>query len=151
MSAAIDTSILVYAHVAAFAEHDACRRALEAELSDPEGRVVLTVGILHEWMHVVTDGRRFEEPLTMDEAARTAREYLGRQNISVLSTEEVDLANALTLVERYRLGRQRLADALLAATLRRHGVRRLMTRNRRDFQVFPFLEVVDPLGDAGPG
>lgn len=145
MDVLVDTNILVYARIADFPEHAPTRRALEAALADPQGRVVLTVEILHEVLHVITDGRRFGNPLSMTDAVEFVRGYMGRANIAVLPAEEVDLANALSLVEEFRLGRGRLADAMLAAIARRHGIRRLMTHNARDFAVFPFLEVIDPV------
>ncbi len=144
----VDTNILIYARLVEFPEHKSARRALEAALADSTGRVVLTVGILHEVLHIVTDGRRFESPMSMADGVDFIRTYLGRANIAVLPTEEVDLENALSLLEQFRLGRGRISDALLAATARRYGIRRLMTHNVRDFAVFPFLEVIDPVAPA---
>ncbi|GMU56429.1 MAG: hypothetical protein AMXMBFR33_55750 [Candidatus Xenobia bacterium] len=141
----VDANILIYARVSDFPEHESARRALEAALVDATGRVVLTVGILHEVLHILTDGRRFGNPMSMADGIDFIRTYLGRTNIAVLPTQEVDLENALSLVEQFRLGRGRISDALLAATARRYGIRRLMTHNVRDFAVFPFLEVIDPI------
>lgn len=142
---AIDANILIYARVEGFRQHSSARRALERALIDARGRIVVTVSILHEVLHVITDARRFAHPLSMVQAIEFVRTYMGRSNIAVLGNDEVDLGNALSLLEEYRLGRGRMADALLASILRRHGTRRLMTHNVRDFSVFPFLEVIDPI------
>ena len=50
----------------------------------------------------------------------------------------------LELLERHRLGRKRILDTALAATLESAQIRRLATFNGDDFAVFPFLEVVAP-------
>jgi hypothetical protein len=48
------------------------------------------------------------------------------------------------LMDRLQLGRRRILDTALAVTLEAAGVRRLATFNGRDFEIFTFLEVVDP-------
>jgi predicted nucleic acid-binding protein len=140
----IDTNVLVYAHLPAFEEHGAVRRFLLDCLGDGNSQLVLTTGVLHEWMHVVTDARRFEPPVSMDEAAAVARSYLGRNNVEVAPMDAAVMELALTLVERHRLGRKRLADTLFAAALMAHGVHEIITCNPRDFECFEGLHVVDP-------
>ncbi|MGE0491461.1 MAG: type II toxin-antitoxin system VapC family toxin [Vulcanimicrobiota bacterium] len=141
---AVDTNLLIYAQFPAFSEHEMSLAALQALLSDRTRRMVVTVSILHEMVHVVTDSRRFDPPLSMAQAIGEARLYLGRSNVRVLHSDEIDLVNALALLEEHKLGRHRVADSLLAATLRRYQVRTLWTRNIRDFRLFPFLDVSDP-------
>ena len=108
----------------------------------------MTPSVLHEFVHVVTDARRFEPPVGMGEALALARLYLGRSNVECVATDAEALADAFMLVDRHRLGRKRLADTLLAATLLRHGVRQVVTCNRSDFEAFPGLQVVDPRDPA---
>jgi len=139
----VDTSVLVYAHVAALPEHVAVKAFLARQLARRDVTLVVTPAVLHEFVHVVTDPRRFEPPVAMAEALALARLYLGRANVDCLATDADALVDALALVERHGLGR-RLADTLFAATLRRHGVRQLATCNPGDFAAFPGLQVVDP-------
>jgi predicted nucleic acid-binding protein len=73
-----------------------------------------------------------------------ARLYLGRANVECATTDAEDLTEAFALVERHGLGRKRLADGLLAATLLRHGVPQLVTCSRSDFEAFTALKLVDP-------
>jgi predicted nucleic acid-binding protein len=47
-------------------------------------------------------------------------------------------------MQRHFLGRKRILDTALAATLEAARIRRLATFNGRDFEVFGFLEVVEP-------
>lgn len=144
MKLGLDTNVLVYAHVAALPDHGVVRQFLLRQLGKRGQTVVLTPSVLHEFVHVVTDPRRFEPPVGMGEALALARLYLGRANVECVATDAEALADALVLVERHGLGRKRLADTLLAATLLRHGVTRLATCNPSDFEPFSSLRLVDP-------
>jgi len=140
----LDSNVLVYAHIPALEGHGAVRAFLLEQLAEKNVTLVITPSILHEFVHVVTDARRFDPPVTMPEALAVARLYLGRSNAECVATDAEILLKALDLVERNSLGRNRLADTLFAATLLHHGVRSLITCNPGDFRVFAGLEIIDP-------
>ncbi|MXY69256.1 MAG: type II toxin-antitoxin system VapC family toxin [Acidobacteriia bacterium] len=52
---------------------------------------------------------------------------------------------ALELHDTHRLGRKRIADTLLAATLLRHGVWAIVACNPDNFAMFDQLASIDPL------
>jgi len=106
--------------------------------------LVVTPSILHEFVHIVTDGRRFDPPVTMVQAIMLARLYLGRNNVDCVSTNESILLEAFDLMEHYNLGRKRIADTLFAATLMHFGIRELITCNPDDFRLFKDLKIIDP-------
>jgi toxin-antitoxin system PIN domain toxin len=140
----LDANVLVYAHVPAFAEHERVRRYLAGQLADPDVTLVVTPVVLHEFVHVVTDPRRFDPPVPMSEALAIARRYLDRTNVETIALDEDVVRRAFDLLERHHLGRKRVADALLAATLLRHGIAELVSCNPADFDDFEGLRVVDP-------
>ena len=144
MILAVDTNVLVYAHLPAAQEHDKVRGYLLGCLSQPETTLVVTPLVLHEFVHVITDTRRFEPPVTMSQALGTAGLYLKRSNVTCLSMDEDVVADAFRLLERYALGRKRIADTLLVATLMRHDVHHIITCNPGHFDSFEGLTVVDP-------
>ena len=144
MKFGLDTNVLVYAHIPTPKEHVPVRAYLLEKLNDSDVTLFITPAILHEFVHVVTDARRFEPPLEVSEAIAVARLYLGRTNVSCVSTDEKSVVHCFELLERHRLGRKRLADTLFAATLMRYGVTRLITCNPRDFTILENLEVIDP-------
>ena len=144
MRRGLDTNVLVYAHVASLPEHGVVRDFLTRQLARRDVTLVVTPSILHAFVHVVTDPRRFEPPVPMGEALAIARLYLGRANVECVPTDADALAHVFTLVDRHGLGRKRLADTLLAATLLRNGVSELITCNRSDFEAFSGLQTVDP-------
>jgi predicted nucleic acid-binding protein len=150
MRRGLDTNVLVYAHVALLPGHSEVREFLLDQLHDAETTLVLTAGVLHEFVHVVTDERRFQPSVTMHDAIALARLYLGRSNIQYVDSDERCLLRAFDLLEQYHLGRKRIADTLFAATLLTHGVRELITCNPGDFQIFKDLLVIDPRTSLPP-
>ena len=148
MKLGLDSNILVYAHIPALEAHGRVHRFLLERLRTPDLVFVLTPSILHEFVHIITDSRRFETPVAMTEASALARLYLGKSNVECVETDETAMVLALEWMDRYGLGRKRLADTIFAATLIRHGVRQIITCNRRDYQIFDELEVVDPCASS---
>jgi len=144
MKRAIDTNVLISAHLPAMPEHQRVRAFLLAQLRSPSNTMIVTPNILHEFVHVITDAKRFTPPVAIVEALAIARLYLDRSNVECLAPDEADLRAAFDLMERHRLGRKRVADTLLAATLLRHGIAEIITCNPRDFEVFQTLRIVDP-------
>ena len=144
----VDSNVLVYAHIPALAFHAPVRAFLLDQLRRADTRLALTPLTLHEFAHVVTDARRFDPPVAMSEAIAIVRGYLGRSNVECLAVDEKAMMRALDLLEQHQLGRNRIADALLAATFIEQGVSELITCNGADFAVFDGLAVVDPRGEV---
>lgn len=152
MKRGLDSNVLIYAQLGAMEAHGAVRSFLLRQLEDPETQLVITPAILHEFVHIVTDARRFEPPVPISEALAAARIYLGRTNVICLATDQDAVRLAFDLMERHNLGRRRLADTLFAATLLANGVRELITCNPADYQLFSELRLIDPREAGGrPG
>jgi predicted nucleic acid-binding protein len=144
MRRGIDTNVLIYAHMAESPHHEMVRSYLLHQLAQNDVTLVVTPGILHELVHVITDGRRFDPPVAMKDALAVARSYLDSANVECLSVDESALIHAFELLERYQLGRKRIADTLFAASLLNQGVRELITCNLDDFRIFEELTLIDP-------
>ena len=144
MKRGLDTNVLIYAHMPELPDHAKVRSFLLGQLADERVTLVITPNILHEFVHIVTDGRRFDPPVSMSEALAVARVYLDHTNIECLSVDGQAVASAFALIERYQLGRKRIADTLFAACLLGHEVRELITCNLDDFRVFDRLTLIDP-------
>lgn len=144
MSLAVDTNILIPWLVASAQGHLGASTLIADELGRPSGRIVLAQQVCWEFLHVVTDAKRFASPLTMD-AARTLllSVWQAAETTRVGPTPEV-VPRVLELMTKHKLGRKRILDTALAATLERAGVRRLATLNGADFRCFAFIDVVEP-------
>jgi predicted nucleic acid-binding protein len=97
---------------------------------------------MHEFLHVATDPRRFENPLSMSDGLRWARSLWGADEVLRILPAPGVLDRTIELLGQLRLGRKRILDTALAATLEFAGVPRLATFNPADFRPFTFLELV---------
>jgi predicted nucleic acid-binding protein len=97
-----------------------------------------------EFLHVVTDDKRFAPPLTMSEALEWIEEFLANSSVSVLEPNPASLRQTIRWMRQFNLGRKRILDTHLAAVLHTAGVTRLITSNPADFAVFSALETITP-------
>jgi predicted nucleic acid-binding protein len=138
----LDTDVLVSWAMAGAPHHAVARQLLEREIRRGGARLGLTPQVLHEFLHIVTDARRFPEPLSMERARELAADLWDAVEVERIVPSASVVHRTLELIGRFRLGRKRILDTALAATFEAAGVRRLATFNGADFAIFPFLEVV---------
>ncbi len=133
--------------------HRAAHRLLDTEVREQGSSLGITPQVLHEFLHVSTDPRRFENPLSMQGGLRWWRDLWNAAEVVRILPAPGVLDRTLELLESLRLGRKRILDTALAATLELAGVRRLATFNPGDFRSFAFLELVAPpgSGEDAPG
>jgi toxin-antitoxin system PIN domain toxin len=139
----LDCNILVQL---AIAEHPAHAKTLGAVQVETQrgSNLVLPSLIATEFLHVVTDQRRFAPPLTMAEALDWMREFLARPEVNLIEPTQTSLHQMLVWMRQFNLGRKRILDTHLAAVLHTSGVRRLLSSNAADFAVFGVLEIITP-------
>ena len=144
----LDTSFLVAVEVTCHPEHTAARAAAEG-LRRAGDRFVVTPQVVAEFLHVVTDPKRFSAPLTMEQALERAKQWWDAKDVDRVVPTEGTVTWFLTAMAIHRLGRKRVLDALLAGTLHTAGISSVLTLNPADFTVFPEFSCV-PLGADHP-
>ncbi len=152
----IDTGFLVAVEVAEHADHTAAR-ATVARLVAGGDRIALAPQILAEFMHVVTDTRRFSNPLDMDQALHLAEQWWTAQDAERVFPDDAATRQFLAWVQQFQLGRKRLLDTLLAATYHQCGIRSILTTNPGDFRTIGVFACITPAAarvgetdEAGP-
>ena len=136
----IDTDFLVAAEILDHRHHSAADELLDGLLAAGHS-FGLAPQTLAEFLHVVTDARRLSVPLSMaDAVSRASFWWDSREVVRVFPTDQTT-ARCLAWISRYRLGRKRLLDTMLAATLANAGIDRLITNNASDFRVFDVFEI----------
>jgi predicted nucleic acid-binding protein len=100
--------------------------------------------VINEFLHVVTDAKRFNPPLTMNEALDWIEGFLANSAVKVPDTSAGSSGQTLQWIRKFNLGRKRILDTYLAAILYSAGVKRLLTSNPADFTVFGVFEIVSP-------
>lgn len=110
---------------------------------DGGDRFALMPQVVSEFVHVVTDSRRFEKPLAMDEALRQSRIWWIAQEVERIFPTQRSLELFLDWMKEHQLGRKRVLDTQLAATCVAAGVTHLITGNARDYRIFSELELIE--------
>jgi predicted nucleic acid-binding protein len=131
----IDTSFLVAVEVSSHNDHTECRARLQ-RLLKAEDRFAITPQVLAEFIHVVSDPKRFASPLTMPLAVERAENWwYAAEVVQIFPTAESTLL-FLGWLEEHQLGRKRLLDTMLASTFQSGGITSVLTLNRDDFSIF---------------
>ncbi len=139
----LDTSVLVATELASHARHSASRVLLQ-RLAQVGDNLALAPQVLAELVHVVTDPRRCEIPLTTPAALERAELIWNGTHVLQVFPDAKATSQFLGWMRQHRLGRKRLLDTLLAATLWSAGIHSVATLNRADFDVFGCFTIVEP-------
>jgi predicted nucleic acid-binding protein len=104
----------------------------------------LTSQVLLEFVHVVTDVRRFDSPLSMGQALERAEFWWKASDVVQLFPTEQSTVLFLEWMRRYKLGRKRILDTMLAAIFHSSGIHSVYSTNTDDFSVFGCFSVSCP-------
>lgn len=142
---AVDTNVLVYAADADSPFHAPCRRWLERQRATPDAWFT-TWAVLYEFLRVTTHPRVMRRPWSAAAAWQFVKALLAAPGLTVLvPTERHAAVAAEVIAELPHLSGNLMHDAHTAILMREHGIARICTRDT-DFNRFPFLDVIDPLG-----
>ena len=109
MKHGFDTSFLVAAEVEEHPEHAGAWRRI-ALLREHGDRFGITTAVLAEFVHVVTDSRRFTKPLTMAEAIGKARLWWEATEVETVTANDGAVKWFLEAMPKHQLGRKRVLD-----------------------------------------
>jgi predicted nucleic acid-binding protein len=139
MRRGLDTDFLVQVEVLGHPRHAAARSKLD-ELLDAGDVLVLAPQVLAEFIHVVTDDRRFSHPFPIDQAIERAECWWFGDEVEHVFPDQGAVRVFFDWIVAHRLGRKRL----LGATYYSNGVRSIVSTNARDFAIFGCFEIVLP-------
>lgn len=143
MRLALDTDVLIAWTLAGATRNALATALIERERrASPDLRIVLVPQVMFEFIHVVTDPRRFEVPLSVPTALRRAEALWTASDVERVLPDTSVVSRTTALLQLHGLGRKRILDTALAATLEAAKVRHLATFNGSDFALFEFLKIV---------
>lgn len=137
-----DTTFLVHLELVELPAHRAAHELLQREILQPKVPLALAPQVLAEFIHVVTDPRRFQKPLTPDKAVAKARFWWDAAEVQRLFPTYESTTLFLDWMQRHQLGRKRILDTQLAAIFWMAGARQILTANPTDFQIFGFQSLI---------
>jgi predicted nucleic acid-binding protein len=145
----LDTGFLVAAEVTEHVGHTEARATL-ARLLGAGDLIAIVPQVLAEFIHVVTDSRRFTHPLDMAAARQIVEQWWTASDVVHVISDDGATRQFLSWLAQFSLGRKRLLDTLLAATYRQAGIQSLLTTNPADFGVFGVFTSITPKSAAAP-
>lgn len=132
----LDTTVLLAHEIREVEGHEQIRSHIQEASRVGKEQYGLAPQVLQEFIHVATDGRRFQEPLTMGEALRRARTWWEVEEVTHCHPGDGAWELAWRWMDELKLGRKRILDTYLAATYGEAGITRLATANTEDFRIF---------------
>ncbi len=142
MTVGIDTDFLVRLSIANHPGKVAAEQLRDHHLEQGD-RFALAPQVVAEFVHVVTDPRRFERPMNMESALQLGKLWWQAAEVFPIFPAASAMEQFFTFMESENLGRERILDTMLAATCLGAGVTRLITGNPNDYRLFPSLELIE--------
>lgn len=132
----VDTTFLVQVEVLESPGHAAARAWMHEAMARSSQPFAVAPQVLMEFVHVVTDPRRFRTPLTIDAALDKALGWWEAGEVRPVYPTLDSTRLTLSWLRQHRLGRKRLLDTQLAATYYSAGITSLLTLNFADYEIF---------------
>ncbi len=131
----IDTSFLVAVEVSEHPLHAAASKRLKKVL-DADESLAMAPQVLAEFIHVITDQKRFTSPVNMETAlARADYWWTAKEVVQVLPTDKSTILFLKWMAE-HNLGRKRVLDTMLGSTYRAADVTSILTLDGDDFKIY---------------
>jgi predicted nucleic acid-binding protein len=139
----LDTCFLVAYEAVGHPQHTASEVLFRQCLSNGDD-FALAPQVLAEFVHVLTDQRRFAQPLTMIAALQRAEMWWTASEVTQVFPTNTAFNTFVGWMRKHGLGRNRVLDTLLGATYLTAGITSLVTANARDFRIFGVFNIVEP-------
>lgn len=137
----LDTNVLVYALNADAPQHAASRLVVDAAL-DRRVSVALVPQVLLEMFAIVTDSRRFPNPLTVPLAWEQVEALMA--GLPVVEVGRDALRNLGHRLAERQVAGAAVFDAFLGAQMRAHGIATVCTYDTGGFAGLPGIEALTP-------
>lgn len=142
----LDTSFLVQVEVTEQPGHNKAQDLKRRLLADA-ATFALAPQTLCEFMHIVSDPKRFEHPLSAEEAVRRSAIWWNLKEVKNISSSGWAVQRFHSWMLEHRLGRKRILDTMLAAIFEEHGIRHVITSDPAGFSLFNIFHIIDPLAE----
>ena len=119
-------------------------RALFSKIANDESaQVAIYFNCFNEFLHVITDSKRFSNAFTIQEAIDVIDLWCDIDNVKVLYPNDTSFKRTLAWMNMYKLGRNRINDTQMASCYLSNNITSIITANPRDFEIFKSFELQD--------
>lgn len=137
---AIDTNFLVDLDITVSPRHEKVLSILN-NLGKSKSEIFITADVLLEYIHVVTDAKRFQNPFSVDMALERVNYINNHPHFTILYSDQDDFNLCMQWLKNHHLGRKRLTETMMAATYFNNGITELWTANAKDFEIFDCFDI----------
>ncbi len=102
--------------------------------------------MLCEFFSVITDDRLVRPVLSQTQAKRELSTYWDGGGFRRIVPKDTTISRLVSMLDRHDVKRRDIFDAFLVATMLDNGVRTIYTQNVKDFEGYPGIQVINPLG-----
>ena len=138
----IDTTFLIDLEITDSPRHEGALKLFNKWQQEKHSVLAIYSQSFLEFEHVITDSKRFNSPLTTEQAIERIWFWLDQERIKIIFSTEVSLKRALLWSNMFKLGRKRIQDTHMAAAFAEAGVSELWTANPGDFEIFEIFDLV---------
>lgn len=138
----IDTTFLIDLEITDSPRHKAALKLFEKWQAEKHSILAIYNQSFLEFQHVVTDSRRFNSPLTMEQAIERSWFWIDQERVKVIYPTEDSLKRALLWSSMFKLERKRIQDTHMAAAFAEAGVSELWTADPSDFEILEVFDLV---------
>lgn len=139
----LDTNILVYAHHKSSPHHNKAQKVILSLIAKKDG--FCSWQNLLEFYNVVTDKRKVPYPFTPNEVLNIISKYQ-QSGLNIISPSSKSYKIALSVGQDLRLlGKQRIFDALIVATMKEWDIATIYTNDVAHFSAFSNIKTINPL------
>lgn len=138
----IDTTFLIDLEIKESPRHERAVEIFNKWREEKNSFLVIYGNVFNEFLHVITDAKRFVNPVPMETAIERCWYWIDHQRVKVVYSSDDSLKRLLLWMSMHELGRKRINDTTMAAVYAQEGVSKIITANPADFEILKTFEVI---------
>ncbi len=105
----------------------------------------LTAQVIYEFFAVITNPKRVESPMKLDEAVNVCKDFWECFEIEKINPTHNTVMDVMKLAKEMKVSKGKIFDCVLAVTAKDNDVQCIYTENTDDFKKYLFLNASNPL------
>lgn len=138
----IDTTFLIDLEILESPRHERAVRIFNEWRAEKNSQLVIFSHVFNEFLHVITDERRFLHAVPMEKAIERCWFWIDQERVKVVYSDDDSLKRQLLWMSMHELGRKRINDTAMAAAYAQAGVSKIITANPADFETLGAFELI---------
>ncbi len=106
---------------------------------------MLASQVIYEFFAVITNPKRVECPLDLDDAADLCLDLWECREIEKVTPTSLTPIEVFKLVKELKLAKSKIFDCIIAVTSKENEIETIYTENISDFENYSFLKAINPL------